>query len=380
MSSGFDGLRVGYVLNSGSIFVSHFAQVASYANRLGADVTVVAPEDDCSVAIRDAGFRLVHLRLSRSSRNPIDGARAVRTLERIYRRERFQLVHHITAKAVICGSIAASLAGGIAAVNTITGLGYAFALRSRAELFRLGLSLAYRISLRVSRGGLIFENHDDLALFRSLGVPGVETALIVPGTGVDCERFTPVPRPPGVPTFAFIGRMIRDKGIIEFLEAANLVRDREAPVRLVAIGRVDPGNPTSFGEAELTDRCAEAGVEHLGFRSDIAAELASIHGIVLPSWREGFPRVLQEAAASGLPAITTDVPGCREAIIDGETGILVPPRDPHALAGAISELARNRAVRERMGSAARELALRSFNADTIVPEIVRCYRRALARC
>ena len=191
MSSGFEGLRLGYVVNSGSIFLSHFAHVASYANRLGADVTVVAPEDDSSVAIRDAGFRLVHLRLPRLSRDPIDGARTVYTLERIYRRERLQLVHHITAKAVICGSIAARLAGDLATVNTITGLGYAFALRSRAQLLRLGLSLAYRIALKVSRGDLIFENHDDVALFRSLGVPGVETALIVPGTGVDCERFTP---------------------------------------------------------------------------------------------------------------------------------------------------------------------------------------------
>jgi glycosyltransferase involved in cell wall biosynthesis len=379
VSSGLEGLRLGYFLNSGSFFLSHFAHVASYANQLGADVTVVAPEDDSSVAIRDAGFRLVHIRLPRLSRDPIDGARTVYTLERIYRRERLQLVHHITAKAVICGSIAARLAGDLATVNSITGLGYAFALQSRAQLLRLGLSLAYRIALKVSRGDLIFENHDDFALFRSLGVTGVETAVIVPGTGVDCERFTPAPRPPGVPAFAFIGRMVRDKGFLEFLKAASLIRDREAPVRLIAIGGVDPGNPTSLGERDLADQCAEAGVEHLGFRSDIAAELALIHGIVLPSWREGFPRVLQEAAASGLPAITTDVPGCREAIIDGETGILVPPRDHYALAGAIFELAQSQAVRERMGCAARELALRSFNADTIVPEIVRCYRRALSR-
>jgi glycosyltransferase involved in cell wall biosynthesis len=172
--------------------------------------------------------------------------------------------------------------------------------------------------------------------------------------------------------------MIRDKGILDFLKAASLIRDREVPVRLVAIGRADPGNPTSLSESEVPERCIEAGVEHLGFRSDIAASLALIHGIVLPSWREGFPRVLQEAAAAGLPAITTDVPGCREAIVDGETGILVAPGDHHALADAIAKLARNRPARERMGSAARERALRSFSVEKIVPEIVARYREVLA--
>lgn len=368
-----------FVINSGQLFMTHFRDLANHLKARGAEVMVICPEGAASAGIRDAGYRWADVPIARSGLNPVRELRLVGELSKLYARNRLDIVHHVTAKAVINGSLAARRTPGLAVVNTISGLGYAFAHPARAVLLRAALAWLYTVSSRENSVELIFENHDDRQLFIEWGIEAAARSSIVPGTGVDCDRFRPVTRPAGTPTFAFVGRLLRDKGFEEFLEAARLLRVRGAKVRLAAIGGVDAGNPTSMTGSEVDRRCRECGVDPWGWRDDMAEALGQVDAVVLPSWREGFPRVLQEAAAAGLPAIATDVPGCRSAIDHGENGLLIPVRDPRALADAIAQLATDRDARVAMGIRNRARALQSYSAPATWANIVAAYEKALSR-
>jgi glycosyltransferase involved in cell wall biosynthesis len=232
----------------------------------------------------------------------------------------------------------------------------------------------YRLALGNRNLRVIVQNADDHdSLARAASLQG-EKVVMIPGCGVDLSAFTPAPPPPGVPVIVMAARLLRDKGVHEFVAAARILKARGSRARFLLVGDPDAGNPTSIDEPELAAWRNETAIELLGYRTDIAQVFGRAHVVVLPSYREGLPKVLIEAAACGRAVVTTDVPGCRDAIEPGVTGLLVPARDAASLASAIERLLLDAGLRDRMGRAGRQLAERKYAIAKVVSAHMDVYR------
>jgi glycosyltransferase involved in cell wall biosynthesis len=262
----------------------------------------------------------------------------------------------------------------------VEGLGYLFVSKDwRARVLRLLVRPFYRWAL--SRRGTrpVFLNSEDRDRFAALGLTASSGAAVVPGAGVDPERFSPRPEPGGPPVALFAARMLWDKGVGDLVQAARILKERRAEGRVLLAGSPDPGNPASIPEGQLEAWQREGVVEWLGRREDMPDLLARAHVVVLPSYGEGFPRGLLEGAAAGRALIGADTPGCREIVIDGITGTLVPPGEPEALADEIEALWRNPEMRRKMGEQGRELVLARFTEDKVNKMILGIYDELLRR-
>lgn len=351
----------------------------------GYELVLIAPEDSYSDRLRQAGFRLLCLPLDRKGMNPFRDLLAVIRLARAYRVECPDIAHHHTVKCVLYGSLAARLAGltgdGPATVNSITGLGHLFLSRSPVvRAARAALLVLYRMVARWPRVHFLFQNPDDLAVFARLGVALPGRFTLVRGSGIDLRRFHPPAREreAGPVRVLFASRLLKEKGLYELRQAALLLRDRGVPCELVFAGGLDEGNPSSLTFAEIEAWQAEGWMRWLGHVEAMDDLLRSADICVLPSWREGLPRSLLEAAASGRAIVATDVPGCREVVDHGNTGLLVPVRSPEALADAIERLARDPALRGRLGAAARAAAVAEFSDERIRAATLSIYRALLS--
>lgn len=378
-SPSISGRRICFVVNTDWFFLSHRLPVAEAGRARGAEVTVVAGDTGRSAEIEERGFRFLDLPISRAGANPFGDLRTLARLLRVYREVRPDLVHHVTLKPVIYGSLAARWTGVPAVVNAISGLGYVFTRARRRPLVQAVVGRLLRLALRDSRGILILQNSDDRDHFLRRGWIDASRVVLVRGSGVDCSRFRPeeeVPTPPYVVLFA--GRMLWDKGVGEFVEAARrLRREWGQAVRPVLAGRDDPENPAAVSTELLRSWSEEGVVEWWGHREDMESVLAASHVVVLPSYREGLPKALLEGAAAGRALVATDVPGCREFVEDGVSGVLVPARDGVALAGAIQRLLRSPGTRRRLGAAARARVEAGFSVERVVEDTMLLYERQL---
>ncbi len=276
--------------------------------------------------------------------------RTLRRIAAVMRTVRPDIVHLVTVKPVVLGGIAARLARVPAVVAAVSGLGFVFTARGiKAKLLRAIVVALYRAVLGHPNMKVIFQNGDDQRLLQSL--TGLEDArsVIVRGSGVDLAQFAVRPFPAEPVVVLFAARLLRDKGVEEFVEAARMLRQRGVNAVFRLAGAPDPENRASVGHEELRNWSESGCVEFLGHLGDMAQVLAGAHMVVLPSYREGLPKVLAEAAACGRPVITTDVPGCRDAIVPGVTGLLVPPQDAEALSVAIERLIADPGMRARHG-------------------------------
>jgi glycosyltransferase involved in cell wall biosynthesis len=224
--------------------------------------------------------------------------------------------------------------------------------------------------LRHPRWRVILQNRDDAEHL------GASDAVVIPGSGVDLAEYAPAPEPAGIPLVVLPSRMLRDKGVHEFVEAARALKRAGVAARFALVGAPDPENPASIAEAHLNAWAREGAVEWWGWREDMAAVFRESAVVCLPSWREGLPKVLAEAAAAGRPIVTCDVPGCREVVRDGENGFLVPPRRPDALAVALGKLVQDAALRKALGEAGRRRA-QAFSVETVVEQTLKVYRELL---
>jgi glycosyltransferase involved in cell wall biosynthesis len=244
----------------------------------------------------------------------------------------------------------------------------------KMKLVRAVVARLYRLALGHPNSRVIFQNASDRDLLKSLGAVRDAQVVMIRGAGVDLNEYRAQPEPPAPPVVVtMVARLLRDKGVQEFVQAARLLRERGLPVTMQLVGGVDAGNPASATQDEVDAWQQEGCVRALGERSDVAALYAASHIAVLPSYREGLPKSLIEAAACARAVVTTDVPGCRDAIEPGETGLLVPVRDAQALADAIARLAEDPALRQSMGAAGRALAEREFNIDRVARIHVEIY-------
>ena len=369
-----------FVVNAPEFFLSHRLPLAVAARKAGFAVHVATSAGPQSGRVTDLGFVHHPLPLSRSGRNPLDELRSLWSIYRLMRNIRPRLVHLVTIKPVLYGGLAARVAGVPAVVAAISGLGTVFiAHDAKRSWFLRGIEYLYRLALGHKNIKVVFQNPDDCTVIASLGRLRDEQTALVKSAGVCLEQYLVYQEPSGVPVVTFASRLLKDKGIREFVEAARLLKARGIAARFWLAGSLDPANLSSVTEEELAQWIQEKVVEVLGYRNDIADVFSMSNIVVLPSYREGLPRVLIEAAACGRAVVTTDVPGCRDAINPGLTGMLVPVRDPTALADAIQFLIDDPVRRRQMGEAARLMAESEFSIEKVVKGHLAIYRELLEK-
>jgi glycosyltransferase involved in cell wall biosynthesis len=367
-------------------FCSHRLPVARAAREAGFEVVVATRVRAHGDEIRDEGFVLRPIAWRRRGDGPLGAARAISAIARLYRRERPDIVHHVALKPVLFGGIARRLAFAHAAnapvlIDSVMGLGSGFSrTTTAARLRRPPLALALRlVAGGRSPGWIVVQNPEDRAALAGLGIDVGRVALIR-GSGVDIDRFVPLPEPDGdTVTMALVSRMLRDKGVLDAAAAVRRLRAQGLAIELLLAGPTDPDNANSLTPEVLRSLAAEPGVEWLGPVADVRAVWGRAAIAVLPStYGEGVPKTLLEAAACSRPLVAADVPGCREVVRPGETGILVPPRDVDKLAEAIAALAGDPARRAALGRAGRKLVECRFADAIVARETLALYRAALA--
>ncbi len=344
----------------------------------GHELLLISPPGEYGAQLRALGLRWEPVPMDRRSLNPLREARLLWHLRGLFRRERPDLVHSFTIKCAVYGSLAARAAGVPARVNAVAGLGYVFISPSlHARLLRTPVKALLRVALGGAGARLILQNPDDVALFEQAALVDAQTVRLVRGSGVDCSRFvaTVRSRAPGAPMLVLLAaRLLWDKGIGEFIAAARMLKAQGRSIRFLLAGTPDPGNPASIDEAQVRAWVAEGVVEWLGHVQDMAALFGTVDVSVLPSYREGLPKSLIEAAACALPLITTDVPGCREVVTHDCDGLLVPVRDADALAVAIARLHDDPMLAAHLGRAAQDKALREFDERVVIEKTMAVYR------
>jgi glycosyltransferase involved in cell wall biosynthesis len=350
--------------------------MARAARAAGFEVHVATRVDRHGQAIENEGFRLHPVSWRRGSFDARHVLRTVREVRRLYRSLEPDLAHHVALPATVVGMLAAS-GLPVRCLNAMTGLGTMFIGDAvKVRLSRAALRLALRRLLQRSQSAVLVQNPDDRAVIESLGVDDERIALI-PGSGVDVEAMTPLPEPAAPITIAFVGRLVESKGIRTLLAAHERLGRGGRDIRLLIAGLPDPANPGSIAPAEIEAWSRRPNVRCLGFVEDIAALWASAHIAVLPSYREGMPLSLLEAAACGRPLVATDVPGCREIARAGINALLVPVENADALADAVDRLADDAELRRKFGAAGRELVATEFSSARVGRDLIALYRRML---
>jgi glycosyltransferase involved in cell wall biosynthesis len=372
--------RILFVVNHAGFFLSHRAVLALAAQKRGYDVHIATPDAPEVERIRALGLPWHELRMSRSGVAPHRELATLFSLLRLYRRLRPDLVHHVTMKPVLYGTLAARLTGVPAVVNAITGLGHVFSPVGGSPLLGKAIGLVYRSILRHPHMKVIFQNVEQREAFVEGKRISEQEAVLIRGAGVDVEAFKPTGSAcNGVTTVTLISRMIETKGVREFVAAATCIRAKGSSARFILVGDPDPDNPASIPESCLRKWHSDGVIEYWGHRADIAQVLAQTDIACLPSYYpEGVPKCLLEAAAAGKPIVTTDTPGCRDVVRDGENGFLVPYKDVPALATALERFIRDPALRRAAGQRGRERAVREFSVDKVIDETLDVYAALLS--
>lgn len=369
-----------YVVNDGAFFLSHRLPLAVAAKGAGYEVHVATADGPVVQAIERAGLRFHAVPIDRRGMNPITELRTLNALRSLYRAVLPDLVHHLTTKPVLYGGIAARLVGVPAVVNALTGLGYLFVGRSlKVVVVRPFVKVMYRVALQQRATKTIFQNPDDEEVFIAGKLIDAANTVVIRGSGVDMEAFVPSPEPQGTPVVVLAGRMIRHKGVADFVQAARILRENGVEARFVLVGDSDAGNPATISEAQLQAWQSEGAIEWWGRLDDMQRVFAQAHVVCLPSYYgEGVPKVLIEAAACARPLVATDTPGCREIARRDDNALLVPARNAEALAGALHRLIVDAPLRARMGQRSRQIAEAEFSLGMVIEQTLALYRGLLS--
>jgi len=338
----------------------------------GYRIVAIAPHDEYSQQLEDLGFEYRNVKINNKGTNPVEDMKLIWAFYRLYKDVRPDVLLHYTIKPNIYGSIAAWLAG-VPAISNVSGLGTVFldhSFSSRAA--RLLYSIAMRFPQKV-----FFQNKEDRTHFVKLKLVSEHRTGLLPGSGVDTFRFSPVDKKGGSTTlsFLFIARLVKDKGLHEYVDAARILKKKYPTVRFDILGPFYPGNPTAIAPDEMALWEREGAVHYLGTSSDVSSLISQADCIVLPSYREGLSRVLLEAASMARPIVTTDVPGCRDVVEDGVNGFLCKARDVGSLALQMEAMITlDQEQRTKMGQRGREKVVAKFD-EAIVIDI---YQRAIS--
>ncbi|GAB4183529.1 MAG: glycosyltransferase family 4 protein [Thalassobaculales bacterium] len=372
--------RLMFVVSEDWYFWSHRLPVARAARDAGYEVAVACRVAAHGERIAGEGFRLLPIPFSRRNLNPFVQIRAIFALYRLFRRQKPDLVHLVAVKPIAYGALAARLAGQRNLIAAFAGLGFLFQPGGPAKtLLRLGVQGLLRLGLGGADRWVIVQNNDDGRTLIDAGIGHAGRLVMIPGSGIDPAAYAPAPEAEGRPIAAVVARMLRAKGIEDFVAAARLLKAEGVEASFALIGAPDPESPDAISDAQLHAWHEEGVVEWWGRRDDIAAIWARCAIAVLPSrGGEGVPRSLLEAAACGRPLLASEVAGCRDLVRDGENGLLVPPGDVPALAAALRRLIADRALRQRLGSAARQMVEGPYSAAAVATATLDLYARALS--
>lgn len=349
----------------------------------GARLILISPPGEYGEKLKGMGFDWRPLPMERKSLNPLAEAKLLLHIAGLLRTEKAAIIHGFTIKPAIYAGIAGRLAGVKGRVSAVAGLGFVFISDSlKARLLRPVVRTLAWLAFGGPRARLIVQNPDDREAFVGKGLVDPVRVHTIPGSGVDLTRFqisTRVRRPDEPLKVLLAARMLWDKGLAEFVQAARILKAEGRNIRFLLAGEPDPGNPAACAPADLAGWTAEGLVEHLGHVDDMPRLLGEVDVVVLPSYREGLPKTLIEAAGCALPLVTTDVPGCREVVTHEEDGLLVTVREHEGLVEAIARLDDDADLRKRLGLAAREKALRLFDVEIVMANTLHVYRELLAQ-
>lgn len=364
--------KIFYFVTEDWYFCSHRLPLAVAAKADGFEVTVITRVRKHGEQIRHAGLKLVPFELSRRGMNLVTEVAVLYRLAIIYYREKPDIVHHVAIKPVLYGTLAARLTGIRSVVNALAGLGWLFTANNwQAKFLRLLVQIGFYKLL--GKSTVIVQNPDDAAVLQRIGVP-TNRIQLVRGAGVDINLFLLLPEPVGIPLIILPARLLWAKGIAEFVEAAKRLRQQKIPARFALVGEPDNENPGAVSLRTLEAWQREGAVEVWGHREDMPQVYAQASIICLPSYyREGLPRSLLEAAACGRAIVTTDAPGCREIVHDGDNGFLVPVKDVPALIQALLKLIQDPALRQRMGARGRERVIAEFSLEQVITKTLAIY-------
>lgn len=363
-----------FIVNVDWFFVSHRLPIAVEAMRRGYAVHLAAQMTEHEDELSALGIICHPLTIDRRSHGPLDILQFVWSTCRLLRRLRPDIVHLVTIKPVIFGGIAARLIRAKNVVASISGLGFVFLAQGfRARMRRAMVRFLYRRALGRGNTTVIVQNATDLDDVKKIFSRSKIATALIKGSGVDLDEYPVLDLPEGCYRVLMAARLLRDKGVREYATAARLMRNKGLDLEFLLAGDTDPGNPATVTHSELAELKEEGVVDVLGHTDDMAGLMASCHLIVLPSYREGLPKVLIEAAACGRAIVTTDVPGCRDAILPGKTGLLAKSHDATSLAVAIEQATSDRKALENMGKAGRLLAETTFDIRKVVARHLEIY-------
>ena len=370
--------RILFLVTEDWYFWSHRLPIARKVRDAGFKVLVATRINQHKDRIEKEGFKLIPISLERRSKNVVKEILSILEIIKIYRKEKPNIVHHVAIKPVLYGSWAANITRISSVINAFTGLGFIFVAQGwKASIIRWFVILAYRLAFFKKNTFAIFQNPEDRKLFIDSGIVKNEKAVLIRGSGVDTLLFTNLPESAGIPTIVLVSRMLWDKGVGELVDAARQLHKDGVKCRIALVGNPDPENPVSILENILRDWQAEGVVEWWGYRDDIPGVLVKSNIVALPSYREGLPKVLLEAASCGRAIVATDVPGCREIVRNNENGLLVHPRDSKSLADALKTLIENPKLRAKMGAKGREIVESEFSEEIVVRQTMELYEKIL---
>lgn len=375
-------MRIAYVVNNAAFFVSHRLPIARRALEAGHEVMLLTGQAGSALlepaareTVQALGIPHRVAAFRSSGMNPVGELLGLIQLTIHMRRFRPQLVHCVSPKGILYGGLAARWTGAPALVLAVSGMGTLFTGPARG--LRGWIGQAYAATAKFVYGHrnkrVIVQNRDDCRDLQSQGLASADELVLIPGSGVELDRFTDTGEEERRDIVALPARLLRDKGVLEFVEAAKRLRDSGCAWRFVLVGTADYRNPTSIPAAEVERWVTDGCIEWWGHRSDMEAVFAQAKIVCLPSYREGMPKALLEAAAAGCAVVTTDVVGCREAIEPGVTGDLVPARDAAALVATLHALMGDESRIQRYGKAGRALAVRRFGEEAVVARTLRLY-------
>ncbi|UAA39685.1 glycosyltransferase family 4 protein [Paraneptunicella aestuarii] len=365
-----------YFVSEDWYFCSHRLEVAKCALHKGYDVYLVCNVDKHQKQIEDAGIKVIPINIDRSSVGLLANLKLMHNVWKIFRSIQPDVVHNVAQKPVLLGTIAARLCGVPRIVNALGGLGFVFiSQHAKARILKRILSSLYRLLFNLSGVTLILQNRDDYQFFTdTLNIRESHISLIR-GAGINIDDFSFQVLPDSdITKVTLVARMLKDKGVGEFLAAAKLLNDKQLNVEFELVGDIDPKNPNSYAQDELVQIAKESGVSWHGSRSDIFNVWKSSHISVLPSYREGLPKSLLESASVGRAIITTDVPGCREVVKDGYNGFLVPLYSIQELADRMERLINDRQLCQQMGENGRKMVEEHFSSYKVNEKTLALYQ------
>lgn len=370
--------RLLIIVNEDKFFLSHRKEVGIHAKSNGWNVAIVGKNTGKKELIESMGFEFIEMPVNPTGKKLNQEMRTFRFLQNLYKKEKNAVVHHVGLKNMVWGGMAARLQHIDGVINAVSGLGIMFSDYNPSHLRKV-LIPVLRWGMKIPNVSIIFQNHEDESLFEALGISENTRTYFIKGSGVDLTQYEGGAKSKGkLLRVIFAGRMVKDKGVIDFIKAAELLRNKyEGKAEFILCGALST-NPYAVKKEELDRLCDGSYIKYLGFREDMPQQFQDSDIMCFPSYyREGVPKAVLDASAAGLPIITCDSIGCRDTVINGFNGFLVKPKSPAEVAQKLDLLLSDKKLRQKMGKRSRQIAEKEYDVLNVAHTHMKIYEKAL---